>query len=407
MGELANRAGHPLEVPPILMSSPPERSTEQRLASVRERLAYGMDRREFLRTLVGAGYTLGLARWLGVDDVFNAADGEVPVVTALVRSDPSDPWSLEPQTTNVPAAWYASVKKAFEINEMLAQSTITSYLGSAVVPGSYDSGSARITVEVSVEPTELRETLERLADGILFDVKSINPDDFSDKRPVGEPRYLRDPGQPGVPAGVVCESQYSIATLGAPLYDPDSRSRYFSTAQHAFQAAGETVGNLVSLPFENGERSELGRVAGSYEVSDVATIEPTGYHQPRSVIAGNSTYDVCGQYTRFGLADLVARGEPLQKVGAMTGQTSGMVQGIDAVSCLTSRTCRHGQLRWGTETDMTDGDSGSVSFHRDEQADDGSVLIAGFNNARTWWPGQSYVWGVSAYHFTDRHGLHF
>ncbi|MCU4752257.1 S1 family peptidase [Halobacteria archaeon AArc-curdl1] len=389
------------------MSSSPDRPSEQRLASVRERLDYEMDRREVLRTLVGAGYTLGLARWLGVDDVFNAADGEVPVVTALVRSNPADPWSLEPQTTNVPAAWYARVRKAFELNDMLAQSTITGYLGSAVVPGSYDSGSARITVEVSVEPTELRETLEKLADGILFNVKSINPDDFSEERPVGEPRYLRNPEQQGVPAGIICESQYSIATLGAPLYDPDSRSHYFSTAQHAFQAAGETVGSPVSLPFENGEQSELGRVVGSYEVADVAIIEPTGYYQPHGVIAGDSTYDVRGQYTRLGLADLVARGEPLHKVGGMTGQTSGTIQGIDAVSCLTSRTCRHGQLRWGTETDMTDGDSGSVSFHRDEQADDGSVLIAGFNNARTWWPGQSYVWGISAYALTDHHGLHF
>ncbi|MFP9061225.1 hypothetical protein ACLI4R_11915 [Natrialbaceae archaeon A-chndr2] len=389
------------------MSSSPDRPTDQRLASVRERLEYGMDRREVLRTLVGAGYTLGLARWLGVDDVFDADDGEVPVVTAVVRSDPEDPCSLEPRTRNVPAPWYARVRKAFELNEMLARSTITGYLGSAVVPGSYDSGGARITVEVSVDPTELRETLERLADGILIDIESVNPDDFSEERPVGEPRYVRNPGQPAVPAGVVCESEHSIATLGAPLYDAESRTRYFSTAQHAFHAADETLGSPVSLPFENGERSELGRVAGSYEVADVATIEPTGFHQPSSVIAGKSTYEVRGQYTRFGLADLVARSEPLQKVGAMTGQTSGMIQGIDAVSCLTSRTCRRGQLRWGTETDMTDGDSGSVSFHRDEQADDGSVLIAGFNNARTWWPGQSYVWGISAYALTDRHGLHF
>ncbi|MFC7215134.1 hypothetical protein ACFQO4_13740 [Saliphagus sp. GCM10025334] len=389
------------------MSSDTDGSTEQRLASLRERVARGMDRREFIRTLVAAGYSLGLARFLGVDDFLAAADGEVPVVTALVRTDPDDPWSVDTRTRSVPASWYASVSKAFELNELLAESTITGYLGSAVVPGTYDDGGATITVEVSVEADAVREVLDRAVDGVSINVDTIRNLDGLEDDVKREPRRARDPASTLVPAGISCETDTSIATLGPALYEPGTNSRYFSTAHHAFDGVEDARGATVSLPFENGQRTKLGTVTESYPVADVVTIESTGPYRPSSTIEGDRRYDIQGQFTRYGLADLVARDEPLEKVGALTGQTSGEIQGIDAVSCLTGSVCRRGQLRWGDETDMADGDSGSVSFHADPVGDDGSVLIAGFNNARTWWPGQSYVWGIAAYQLTEQHGFHF
>lgn len=381
---------------------------EQHLASLRAKISEGMDRRAFLRTLATAGYSLGIATFLGVEDFLSVDDEEVPIVTALVRTDPDDPFSLEPRTRPVPARWYANVSKAFELNELLAQSAITGYLGSAVVPGRYADGTATITVEVSMDAHSVRELFDRVVDGVRIDVDEIrNLDDLEEGSFDHGPRFARDSSVSAVPAGVACETAQSIATLSPALHDPESQNVYFSTAEHAFLGEESVRGEPVGLQFEDGESVTLGEVANAYPVADVATIEPTNAYEPSRLIEGQSPYDVRGQYTRFGLADLVARGEPIQKVGAITGQTSGYIQGIDAVSCLTSPTCRRGQLRWGEEADMTDGDSGSVSFHYDERGDATDVLVAGFNNARTWWPGQSYVWGISAYHFTEQYGYHF
>ncbi len=48
-----------------------------------------MDRREFLRTVATSGYAVGVAHLLGVEDFLGVDDGEVPIVTALVRDDPT------------------------------------------------------------------------------------------------------------------------------------------------------------------------------------------------------------------------------------------------------------------------------------------------------------------------------
>jgi hypothetical protein len=55
---------------------------------------------------------------------------------------------------------------------------------------------------------------------------------------------------------------------------------------------------------------------------------------------------------------------------------------------------------------MSDGDSGSVNYHPDPKTTNG-VLIGGFNDARTWWPGDTYVWGTAAYQLRRRYGYHF
>ncbi len=380
----------------------------QRLATLGDRVETGMDRRQFLRTLVSGGYAIGMAQWLGVDDFLTADDGTVPVVTALVRDDPDDPWSVRERTRNVPAEWYAAVKKAFEVNERLAQIAFTGYLGSAVIPGSYDSGTATVSVGVSSEGHSVADMLADIAEGIDIDVKTIiEIEDFRDSAESVEPRLADAVADGRVPSGVACETSSSLATLAPALYHPASERRFFVTAEHAFaEDRAATDGSLI-LPREDADAVELGTVTNYHPVLDVATVEPTGWLAPASRIDAPSVPRVRGQFTRFGLADLVARDRELEKVGALSGHTTGKIQGVDAVTCFTDEFCRRGQIRWGGEMDLIDGDSGSVSYHRDPDGEDGDVLVAGFNNARTWWPGQSYVWGVGAYRLTEEHGYHF
>ncbi len=350
-----------------------------------------------------------MAHVLGAGDFLGAGDGEVSVPTALVRTDPDDPWSIEERTTTVPEAWRASVQTAFELNKLLAQSRIAGYLGSAVVPGNYDSGGASITVQLTTSGLDhALDTVESLLEGVAYDVEAIERlDQLEDGVEDAEPTILDRVVDERVPGGVGCQAGSSIATLAPGLYDPNRRQAYFATAYHAYERADEPQGEQLVLPLAAEEWVDLGRVRHGYRVEDVVAVEPIDRLEPDSVIAGERSERVYGQLTRWGLADLVARGESLEKVGAMTGHTTGAIQGIDAFTCLTDEFCRRGQLRWGRETDMTDGDSGSVSYYDDPELPDDGVLVASFNNARTWWPGQSYVWGTAAYQLTAEHGYHF
>ncbi|QSW98268.1 hypothetical protein [Haloterrigena alkaliphila] len=379
-----------------------------RLATLRDRIDAGMDRREFLRTLVTGGYALGVAKFLGVDDFLAAGDGEVPIVTGLVRSDPDDPWSIEERVKYVPAEWYAAVEKALELNERLARTAFTGYLGSAVVPGSYESATATVSVGVSTDAESIRETVEGLFEGVSLQMETIiDVEDIEEGPEDLEPRLAGSVSMDDVPSGVACQTAESIATLGPALYDPSSRQELFVTAEHAFAGGATPSRDQLSLPVENAETVDLGAVEYAHPTEDIAAVAPYGGTAPSNSIDSPSPARVRGQFTRLGLADLVARGEKLEKVGAVTGHTTGKIQGIDAVTCFTDDFCRYGQIRWGGEMDLTDGDSGSVSFHSDPEGEDRDVLVAGFNNARTWWPGQSYVWGVAAYKITEEHGYHF
>ncbi|MDF9745217.1 hypothetical protein [Natrinema salsiterrestre] len=380
----------------------------QRLATLRDRLETGMDRREFVRTVASGGFAIGMARWLGVDDFLAADDGEVPIVTALVRDDPDDPWTVRERTRYVPAEWYAAVEKAFEVNRRLARFAFTGYLGSAVIPGDYGSGTATVSVGLSSDGHSVGELLGEFAEGIDIDPETIiDVEEIQDGPEAYEPRFADSLADGSVPSGVACETPSSMATLGPTLYHPDSKQRFFVTADHAFGGDRDSTEDALSLPRPDDDAIELGDVVHYHPVEDVAAVEPNGWLEPASRIDAQSRPRVRGQFTKFGLADLVARDRELEKVGAMTGHTTGEIQGVDAVTCFTDEFCRRGQIRWGGEMDLTDGDSGSVSYHPDPEGEDGDVLVAGFNNARTWWPGQSYVWGVGAYRLTEKHGYHF
>lgn len=378
------------------------------LATLRDRLTGEMDRREFVRTLATGGYALGMAQLLGVDDFLAADDGEVPIVTALVRADPDDPWSLEERTRYVPAEWYATVMKAIELNDRLARTAFTGYLGSAVVPGSYDNGTATVSVGVTGDADSIRDALVDLADGVSLNVQTIiDIEEVENGAETYEPRMIDSLTDNRIPGGIACETPSSLATLGPALFHPNGQQQYFVTADHAFEERFRTNRTSLSIPLSAVKAIDVGTVEHHHPVEDVAAVKPTGQFTPSMWIEAPSPVRVRGQLTRWGLADLIARDQHLEKVGALTGHTTGRVQGFDAVTCFTEEFCRYGQIRWGGEMDLTDGDSGSVSFYPDPEGADEDVLVAGFNNARTWWPGQSYVWGVAAYRITEQHGYHF
>lgn len=374
------------------------RGPADRPTALRDRLSDGASRRRFLRVAGNAGYGLGLASLLGVEEFLAVEDGEVSVVTAFVRKDPSDPSSLAPRTRNVPAGWYARVSKAFSLHERIAALSITGLVGSAVRPGPYEQGTATLAVDVRPEDADqVGEALETLLAGEEVTIESVR------RKPPGdgtsEPRLAGDIGAGPVASGVRCRAESGVATLGPALYRDGTA--YFTTAAHAY-GEGAAVGDPFSLPRQGSETVEIGRVRHVHPVADVVAVEPTREFAPASAIDGASPSRVVGQLTRFGLADLAARGEPLEKVGAQTGHTIGEIRGIDAVTCVTG-IYRRGRLQWGAETDLIDGDSGSVAYYPTGEG----LLIAGFNNARTWWPGQNHTWGIAAYHLTDTHGYHF
>ncbi|WP_254767633.1 hypothetical protein [Salinilacihabitans rarus] len=389
--------------------SDPPRTDDRGVATVRDRLAEGPDRREFLRAAAGTGYALGVARLLGVEDVLRA-DGEVEVVTALVH-DEDDPWSVTRRTKSVPARWYAAVSKAFEVNEALADRGLAGYLGSAVVPGDYDRGGARLTVEVSADVNDVREALEEIVGGVALDVEAIDDvgdvEDMENDPKLSEPRYLDAADDGRVPGGVSCETRTSMATLAPALFHPDHGKPFFVTARHAFGDGSDVRGDPITVPLADGDTLDAGEVRFDHPVEDFVAAEATGPYRAAAAIRAGRPVRVRGQLTRWGLADVAARGDHLEKVAARTGHTTGRISGIDAVTCFTDEVCRRGQLRWGEESDLTDGDSGSVSYYPDPEAPDGGVLVASFNNARTWWPGQSYIWGTAAYRLAETYGYHF
>lgn len=394
------------------MSDEPDESRSHRLATLRDRLDRGLGRRGFLRTLANASYALGAAHLLGVDDFLDVNDGTVPIVTALVRRDPSDPFSLEKRTREVPAEWYAAVTKAFELHREIAKTSVSGYLASAVEPGAHDAGTATISVNVSPSDFErASENLGSVLDRVSIDVTAVDEvdeiDEIDASDGVEEFTLATDVADGRVPGGVGCANTVAKATLAPALYDPARGTSLFATAQHAYDVEDDGGERWLFLPLRRRSAVRLGRVRAEHPVEDVAVVEPTDRFRPESVLRGPTERRVVGQYTRLGLADLAARDEELEKIGAMTDHTTGPIRGLDAVTCFTDDFCRQGQLKWGDEREFTDGDSGSVCFHADPRSPERDVLVAAFNNARTWWPGQNYVWGVSAYQLTENLGYHF
>ena len=159
--------------------------------------------------------------------------------------------------------------------------------------------------------------------------------------------------------------------------------------------------------FHADEARQIGDVVRGYPTADLVQIAPVDDYRPVSKIERASPSRVIGQYTKTGLADLMAKKEQLTKIGAFSDRTTGAIKGVDGLTCYIGKVCKPGQLKWGDEGSLVDGDSGSVNFHKDPENPNKYVLIGGINNARTWWPGADFTWGTASHHLLDEYGLYF
>ena len=378
--------------------------------SVRDAIRGGVSRRRFAAVLLSAGFGAAGVRWLASDDFRAAPSDEVPIVYAVARSDPDDPTSLEPRTKTVPRDWHAELTRAFKVYERRLGGGLAGLVGAFVRPGSYD-GDEGTAIHVDVVEEQLADRLASFARDVELSVTRLPELPPRPTTPTStDLTVAHDVDERAVPGGVACGTEDALATLAPAMYDPETGEAFFATANHVYGEEGtlrtEHRGRRL---FAYGERDvdPLGRVRRGYPDEDFVRVAPADDHRPASRIHDIAQRRVGGHFTRLGLADLKARGESLTKVGAASGVSSGQIKGIGGITCYTGEGCKDGQLKWGTEDTMTDGDSGSVSFHPDPERPDEQVLVAGFNNARTWWPGANYTWGTAAYHVYDRYGLSF
>ncbi len=379
------------------------------LDSLRDALDDGVSRRRFAELLLSTGFGAAAVRWLTPDDFRATPSDEVPIVYAVARSDPDDPASLEPRKKTVPRDWHAELTRAFEVYERRLGGGLSGLVGAFVQPGTYGGGGTAIHVDVVGE--ELADRLVGFTHDVELSISQL-PElpPRPERRQSADLTFAHDADSEAVPGGVACGNGDSLATLAPAVYDAESGDAFFATSNHLFGEEGTLrTAHRGRRLVVYGKRDvdALGRVERGYPNEDVVRVTPADDHRPVSRIRDVAQRRVAGQFTRLGLADLKARGEPLTKVGAVSGVSTGQIQGIDGITCYTGNVCKDGQLKWGSEDTMTDGDSGSVSFHPDPEHPDEQVLVAGFNNARTWWPGGDYTWGTAAYHLYDQHGFSF
>lgn len=361
-----------------------------------------------LRTGINLGISGALVWGFGADYI--SADDLSTITYAMARPSP-DAETLEPRTRDVPVAWHESLRLAFEAQEKIRQAGLSPLVGSFIVPGSFDDPEASLSVDATEEG--IAQTLEELTDGIPVEVNLVDdiPPQSGQEFDASDAHRLGAPFGGDIPGGVACVAGDNHGTLTSAMFDAETGERFFSTSNHVFGARGakttEHRGRRLIVPSADDQELPVGNVAEGYPAADVVRVAPAGEYRPTTVIDRASPSRVIGQYTKVGLAALAARDEPLTKVGALSDWSSGPIKGVDGITCYTGTVCKSGQLKWGNEEVVVDGDSGSLNFHPDPEHPDDYLLVGGINNARTWWPGSNFAWGTAAHHLLDEYGLHF
>ncbi|WP_423746338.1 hypothetical protein V5735_17205 (plasmid) [Haladaptatus sp. SPP-AMP-3] len=361
------------------------------LRSLSDRRLGTMGRRRFITTLAGAG--LGsMATLLTPDDVRAAGRDEVPLVYGHGRD-------FEPLTTTVPADWFADLRAAFDAHDRLDLLSRPGVVGSAVVPGEFGGRNAALAVDVT-DDEATGSVPERVGD-VAVEVNRVESTANEQRAKSVDTSFDGN----RIPGSVECGSRNAAATLSPAMYDGETP--FFTTSNHLYGDDGEQHrGEPFYVKRRDGWRT-VGEVRRGYALDDFVRIDPVNGAVPASAIDGSSPSAVVGQFTRAGLARVKARGSKLKKRAVVSGFTSGAIQAIDGMTCAYGTVCKHGQLKWGSQSSFTDGDSGSVSYHPDLERPDDGLLVAGMNNARTWWPGEDYIWGTAAYRITANHGFTF
>ncbi len=362
----------------------------------------GETRRSVLRSIAHGSVAGGVA---GLYGAVRPGDNTVDVVYALTHPG-DDPWELTERRRTVPEPWLTGVERAFEANARLADANIAGLLGSFVVPG--DEADPTATLGVELQNETVIDEIRPLVDGVDLTVSTLDEIPPRDDEVDDDPVQVVDTDEDDIPGGVQCAAGDSIGSLTPALYDPGQGETLFGTSNHVFGGDGEDHrGASLDLVAADGNRREIGTVRRGHARSDLIVARPVDGIRPTSAIVDADPEVVTGQFTRIGLADLAARGEPVEKVGGTTGHTEGTIEGVDGVTAFYDPVPKIGQLKWGSQDDMSDGDSGSVAYATDPHGEDGGLLVAGMNNARTWWPGSDYVWGTAAHQLRSAHGYRF
>ena len=368
-----------------------------------------LDRRTLLRTGLNTGVAAGVVWGLGAANYASSADLGT-ITYALARPDPDATDTLERRTKDVPVAWHESLRLAFDAQQAIQDTGLEPLVSSFVVPGSYDRPQASVSVHATEE--SVVGQLEDAVPDVPVDVTIV---DELPPRPEPNPDHgsayqVADLDPERVPGGVLCDTNYGSGTLTPALFDAETGDRFFATSNHVYADEGTKEDEHRSEPLlvvHDDAGFQIGSVVQGYPLADLVQVEPVDAYRPAAEIERASPSRVIGQYTRLGLADLMARERSLEKVGAVSDRTSGDIKGVNAMTCYSGAVCKPGQLIWGDEEDLTDGDSGSVNFHPDPENPEEYVLVGGINNARTWWPGSNFTWGTAAYHLLEEYGLHF
>ncbi len=367
---------------------------------VYERPLAGMGRRRFLKTLGVAGVSAASASQLSTN-AFDVASGEsVSIVYAYARDDSGDRGSLTPRVKTVSTSWYNDIQSALSSYEAIDLTAIEGVFNASFVPGDGDDPT-RVSVDVTDE--DVISTVSELLEDTPVEGSVIEASGNSERGDLDPVRQFDLESGIEVPGGIACGDTEGIATLAPAVYDPETESRYFATANHLYADSDRTELTLVV----DAQRIQIGEVDRHHRKEDLALVAPIDEFVPVHALDCVGPHRVAGQFTRLGLADLKARGVKIHKIGAMSGHTTGRIQAIDGVTCIYGDPCKRGQIKWGSESDFTDGDSGSVSFAPDPENPDEQVLVCGLNNARTWWPGEDYIWGTGAYVFHEEYGYTF
>ena len=368
-----------------------------------------LERRTVLRAGLNTGVAAGVVWGLGAANYASSADLGT-ITYALARPDPDATDTLERRTKDVPVAWHESLRLAFDAQKTIQDTGLEPLVSSFVVPGSYDQPQASVSVHATEE--SVVGQLEEAVPDVPIDVNVV---DELPPRPEPDPDHgsayqIADLESASVPGGVLCDTNYGSGTLTPALFDAETGERFFATSNHVYADEGTKEDEHRSEPLwvvHDDTGFQIGSVVRGYPLADIVQVEPVDRYRPAAAIERASPSRVIGQYTRLGLADLMAREKSLEKVGAISDRTAGEIKGVNAMTCYSGAVCKPGQLIWGDEEDLTDGDSGSVNFHPDPENPDEYVLVGWINNARTWWPGSNFTWGTAAYHLLEEYGLHF
>lgn len=271
-------------------------------------------------------------------------------------------------------------------------------VGSWVSPGEYGGGNASIEVEIDDE--NVRGEIPEFIDGVPLTVNYV------EKVSLGcNTGHTSD----AVPGDVKCappDKYDTYGTLASPIYDTSVGKRLFATSGHLYNISdSDAITEPLYQPDSNYEA--IGSVSDQFCYEDLVVADPINNHSPQYEIKGADPSLVVGYFSKAGLSDLKAQNEPIEKIGARTCHTQGQIKAVDGETQAYGCFDKYGQLKWGTESDMGDGDSGSVNYHPDPENPNDYIMIGGMNNARTWWVGADYVWGTAAYYIANKHGLEF